>query len=67
MIGGEPFEELLAYASQDETIHGGEVFGSGAVGNCCGLEIGRFLESGDTVELSVERIGVLSNIVLRQA
>jgi 2-keto-4-pentenoate hydratase/2-oxohepta-3-ene-1,7-dioic acid hydratase in catechol pathway len=62
-----PFDEILAYASQDETIHAGEVFGSGTVGNCCGLEIGRFLESGDTVELSVDRIGVLKNKVLRQA
>jgi 2-keto-4-pentenoate hydratase/2-oxohepta-3-ene-1,7-dioic acid hydratase in catechol pathway len=62
-----PFEEILAYASQDETIHAGEVFGSGTVGNCCGLEIGRFLESGDTVELSVDRIGVLKNQVLCQA
>jgi 2-keto-4-pentenoate hydratase/2-oxohepta-3-ene-1,7-dioic acid hydratase in catechol pathway len=60
------FEEILAYASQDETIHAGEVFGSGTVGNCCGLEIGRFLESGDTIELSVERIGVLRNTVLRE-
>ncbi len=61
------FEEILAYASQDETIHAGEVFGSGTVGNCCGLEIGRFLESGDTVELWVDRIGVLRNRVLRRA
>ena len=61
------FEEIIAYASQDETIHAGEVFGSGTVGNCCGLEIGRFLESGDTVELVVDRIGVLRNTVLRQA
>jgi 2-keto-4-pentenoate hydratase/2-oxohepta-3-ene-1,7-dioic acid hydratase in catechol pathway len=61
-----PFEEILAYASQDETIHAGEIFGSGTVGNCCGLEIGRFLESGDTIELSVDQIGVLSNTVLRQ-
>ena len=60
------FEEILAYASQDETIHAGEVFGSGTVGNCCGLEIGRFLESGDTVELFVDRIGVLRNRVVRQ-
>jgi 2-keto-4-pentenoate hydratase/2-oxohepta-3-ene-1,7-dioic acid hydratase in catechol pathway len=52
---------------QDETIHAGEVFGSGAVGNCCGLEIGRFLQSGDTVELSIDRIGVLKNKVPRQA
>jgi 2-keto-4-pentenoate hydratase/2-oxohepta-3-ene-1,7-dioic acid hydratase in catechol pathway len=62
-----PFEEILAYASQDETIHAGEFFGSGTVGNCCGLEIGRFLESGDTIELDVDRIGVLRNRVLRQS
>jgi 2-keto-4-pentenoate hydratase/2-oxohepta-3-ene-1,7-dioic acid hydratase in catechol pathway len=61
------FEEILAYASQDETIHAGEVFGSGTVGNCCGLEIGRFLESGDVIELSIDRIGALRNTVLRQA
>jgi 2-keto-4-pentenoate hydratase/2-oxohepta-3-ene-1,7-dioic acid hydratase in catechol pathway len=60
------FEEILAYASQDETIHAGEFFGSGTVGHCCGLEIGRFLESGDTIELKVDRIGVLTNKVIRQ-
>ncbi len=61
-----PFPALLAYASQDETIHAGEVFGSGTVGNCCGLEIGRFLQSGDEIELHVERIGVLRNRVIAQ-
>jgi len=61
------FEQILAYASQDETIHAGEFFGSGTVGNCCGLEIGRFLESGDTIELHVDRIGVLRNKVVRQS
>ena len=61
------FPALLAYASQDETIHAGEVFGSGTVGNCCGLEIGRFLESGDTIELHVDRIGVLRNRVIAQS
>jgi 2-keto-4-pentenoate hydratase/2-oxohepta-3-ene-1,7-dioic acid hydratase in catechol pathway len=35
-----PFPQILAYASQDETIHAGEVFGSGTVGNCCGLVSG---------------------------
>jgi len=60
------FEQILAVASQDETIHAGEVFGSGTVGNCCGLEIGRFLESGDIIELHVEKIGVLRNKVVRQ-
>jgi 2-keto-4-pentenoate hydratase/2-oxohepta-3-ene-1,7-dioic acid hydratase in catechol pathway len=60
------FDEVIAYASQDETIHAGEFFGSGTVGNCCGLEIGRFLDSGDTVELRVDRIGALTNRVVRQ-
>jgi 2-keto-4-pentenoate hydratase/2-oxohepta-3-ene-1,7-dioic acid hydratase in catechol pathway len=60
------FDELIAYASQDETIHAGEFFGSGTVGNCCGLEIGRFLESGDKIELRVDRIGALANTVVRQ-
>jgi 2-keto-4-pentenoate hydratase/2-oxohepta-3-ene-1,7-dioic acid hydratase in catechol pathway len=60
------FEEILAYASQDETIRAGEVFGSGTIGNCSGLEIGRFLESGDMVEFLVDRIGALRNTVLRQ-
>ena len=61
------FPALIAHASQDETIHAGEVFGSGTVGNCCGLEIGRFLESGDVVELHVDRIGVLRNRVVAQS
>jgi len=61
------FPQILAYASEDETIFAGEVFGSGTVGNCCGLEIGRFLESGDTIELHVDRIGVLRNRVVAQA
>jgi 2-keto-4-pentenoate hydratase/2-oxohepta-3-ene-1,7-dioic acid hydratase in catechol pathway len=61
------FEEILAYASQDETVHAGEFFGSGTVGNCCGLETGRFLEDGDVIELEVQGIGVLRNTVVRQS
>jgi 2-keto-4-pentenoate hydratase/2-oxohepta-3-ene-1,7-dioic acid hydratase in catechol pathway len=60
------FEEVIAYASQDETIHAGEFFGSGTVGNCSGLDIGRFLDSGDTIELRVDKIGALANRVVRQ-
>lgn len=60
------FAEFIADASQDETIQAGEVFGSGTVGNCCGLEIGRFLNSGDEIALHVDRIGVLRNTVVRQ-
>ncbi|RBP15518.1 2-keto-4-pentenoate hydratase/2-oxohepta-3-ene-1,7-dioic acid hydratase in catechol pathway [Roseiarcus fermentans] len=61
------FAEFIADAAQDETIRAGEVFGSGTVGNCCGLEIGRFLQSGDEIVLGVDRIGVLQNTVIAQA
>lgn len=58
------FEDLIAHVSQSETIHPGEFFGSGTVGNGCGLEQMKFLKHGDVVELEVEGIGVLRNRVL---
>lgn len=60
------FEEILAHMSQDETVFAGEFVGSGTVGGGCGLEHGRYLSHGDTVELEVEKIGVLRNKVVRQ-
>lgn len=60
------FEEIIAHVSQDETVMPGEFIGSGTVGNGCGLELGWYLEHGDTIELEVERIGVLRNRVERQ-
>ena len=60
------FEEMIAHMSQDETVFAGELIGSGTVGNGCGLEHGRYLRHGDTVELELERIGVLRNTVERQ-
>jgi len=59
------FEDCIAHASRSETLHAGEFFGSGTVGNGCGLEQMRFLKPGDVVELEVEGIGVLRNRVLR--
>jgi 2-keto-4-pentenoate hydratase/2-oxohepta-3-ene-1,7-dioic acid hydratase in catechol pathway len=35
------FEDILVHASNDETLMAGEFFGSGTVGNGCGLEHGR--------------------------
>ncbi|WP_374452882.1 fumarylacetoacetate hydrolase family protein [Phenylobacterium sp.] len=57
------FEQMIAHVSQAETLHPGEVFGSGTVGGGCGLELGRFLADGDVVELEVSGIGVLRNRV----
>jgi len=61
------FEDLIAHVSQSETIYPGEFFGSGTVGNGCGLEHMRFLKHGDVVELEVEGIGILRNRVLTRA
>jgi 2-keto-4-pentenoate hydratase/2-oxohepta-3-ene-1,7-dioic acid hydratase in catechol pathway len=59
------FEDCIAHASRSETLHPGEFFGSGTVGDGCGLEHLRFLEPGDVVELEVEGIGVLRNRIVR--
>jgi 2-keto-4-pentenoate hydratase/2-oxohepta-3-ene-1,7-dioic acid hydratase in catechol pathway len=59
------FEDCIAHVSRSETLHPGEFFGSGTVGNGCGLEHMRFLKPGDLVELEVEGIGALKNRVVR--
>lgn len=59
------FEDIIAFISQSETLHAGEILGSGTVGTGCGLEIGTFLKDGDMVELEIENIGVLSNRIKR--
>ena len=59
------FEDCIAHVSRSETVHAGEFFGSGTVGNGCGLEHMKFLSPGDTVELEVEGIGILRNRVVK--
>ena len=59
------FEDCIAHVSRSETLHPGEFFGSGTVGNGCGLEQMRFLNPGDVIELEVEGIGILRNRVVR--
>ena len=60
------FEKMIEHISKDETLQPGEFIGSGTVGNCCGLEQDRFLQDGDTIELHVDKIGVLRNKVVKQ-
>ncbi|BAQ10189.1 2-hydroxyhepta-2,4-diene-1,7-dioate isomerase 2 [Bacillus sp. OxB-1] len=60
------FEEIIAYVSQSETLVPGDIFGSGTVGNGCGLELGKFLKNGDVIELEVGNLGVLKNKVVTQ-
>ncbi len=60
------FADLIAYISESETLKPGDFLGSGACGTGCGLELGRWLQPGDVVELSVEGIGTLRNRVVRR-
>jgi 2-keto-4-pentenoate hydratase/2-oxohepta-3-ene-1,7-dioic acid hydratase in catechol pathway len=59
------FEKMISFASMDETIHPGDLFGSGTVGKGCGLELDRWLKPGDSVELEIEGIGILRNRVVK--
>jgi 2-keto-4-pentenoate hydratase/2-oxohepta-3-ene-1,7-dioic acid hydratase in catechol pathway len=58
------FAEVIAFISAAETLHPGELLGSGTVGTGCGMELGRRLASGDVVELEIEGIGILRNRVV---
>lgn len=58
------FGQMIEHASRDCRLYPGEVIGSGTVGSGCLLELGLpWLAPGDTVELAVERLGLLTNVV----
>lgn len=56
-----PVAELVAWASAGEPLAAGTLLGSGTVATGCGLELGRTLSPGDTVELEIDGIGILRN------
>jgi 2-keto-4-pentenoate hydratase/2-oxohepta-3-ene-1,7-dioic acid hydratase in catechol pathway len=57
------FEDMIAYASQGLTLRAGEVLGSGTATGGSGLELDRWLQPGDVIEMEAEGIGVLRNQV----
>ena len=62
------FGEMVARASADVRLRPGDLLGSGTVGTGCLLEIRdellkRYLEPGDSVTLTVERLGELTSPV----
>jgi 2-keto-4-pentenoate hydratase/2-oxohepta-3-ene-1,7-dioic acid hydratase in catechol pathway len=59
------FGQMIEFLSKDQTIHTGDVLGSGTVGTGCGLELDRWVRPGDVIELEIEKIGVLRNRVVR--
>ncbi|CAH1649836.1 fumarylacetoacetate hydrolase family protein [Chelatococcus asaccharovorans] len=60
------FRDMISFISRSETLHPGELIGSGTVGTGCGIELGRSLSPGDTVELEIEKIGILRNRITRR-
>ena len=60
------FPKMITHVSMDEVLYPGDILGSGTVGGGCGLELDRWLQPGDVVELEVEGIGVLRNRVVRR-
>lgn len=58
------FAQMIAFASEGVTLYPGDLLGSGTVGTGCGLELDRFLQPGDSVELEIEKIGILANRVV---
>ncbi len=60
------WDAIVAQAALNTHLRPGDVLGSGTVGTGCILELGdgRWLQSGDVVELEVEGIGVLRNRIV---
>lgn len=55
------FPLMLSHISQGETIYPGDVIGSGTFYKGCGLDLDRWIQPGDTIELHVPKLGVLRN------
>ncbi|HUI66246.1 MAG TPA: fumarylacetoacetate hydrolase family protein [Bacteroidota bacterium] len=60
------FEQMIEFLSRDQTLHPGDVIGSGTVGTGCGLELDRWIRPNDVIELEIEKIGVLRNRIVRR-
>lgn len=72
------FAEIIERASYGATLHPGDVIGSGTVGTGCFLELNgtgklndptyqeQWLQPGDTIELEIDQLGILSNTIERE-
>mgnify|MGYP001122967351 CR=1 FL=1 len=59
------FAQMIAYVSQSETLYPGDFLASGTCPTGCGLELDRWIQPGDVIELEVDGIGKLQNKVVR--
>lgn len=59
------FDLMISHVSQEETIYPGDILGSGTFYKGCGLDLDRWIKPGDTIELEVNKLGVLKNKIGR--
>lgn len=55
--------EMIEHLTMDEWVRSTDLLGSGTVGTGCGLELDKWIQPGDVVELTIEGIGTLKNTV----
>lgn len=59
------YGRMITHISRDETLYPGDFIGAGTVPLGCGLELDRWIQPGDEVELEIECLGKLRNRVSR--
>lgn len=57
------FAQIISHLSAEQELQPGDVIASGTIAQGCGLELDRWIQVGDVVELEVEGIGVLRNVI----
>lgn len=62
------FTKMIERASREVTLYPGDLIGSGTVGTGCILELGPettggWLKPGDTIELEIDRLGILATSI----
>ena len=59
------WERMIEHVSMEETIHPTDILGSGTANKGCGIELNRWIQPGDEIELEIEKVGVLRNRVVK--
>jgi 2-keto-4-pentenoate hydratase/2-oxohepta-3-ene-1,7-dioic acid hydratase in catechol pathway len=55
---------LVAYTSEDETLHPGDVLGTGTIGMSCSMDTKRWIKAGQRARFEVAGLGVLDQPVV---
>lgn len=56
--------DALAHASRGEQLYPGELFGTGTLPGCSGIEAGVRLHPGDVLELEIEHVGTIRHTIV---